>query len=1278
MAVSTHPTPFTILRRYALDDPTGAFKAIHPPDLTTSVEDTFPGVPAWALVWCWLRHPTGQRVIPEMLALLLGIMVIRPAPSSALGGVGWVMVISLLLRWSWQGAMILHGLGHTITRAWVDGQGSVLRGSNILEHRPLRQVLTALGPMSLGLGADTPQIPWLGVGDGTPWKVRVKAGGGLLFNLMGLGLGLCLGGGFQALPGDLLGLELRAGLTLAADLVALTNGVLLVASRSDWLALLWGQGDRLYCGNFGFVSQGEPALAQDLISSRGQHLFATMGRETEVRGEQAGGGLVFARDQLGYTCFVGHKLVKAKRGNLTNALATTFDRVRRRARKSGLRPMPKTLVGAWHYRFGTSGPPSILETHWHEWSPARIEQVWCCDRGYWQSRPRLINHRITHNGDFDGWLLFGGIVDYVSLGLWLERVLHVPNPTIGDSPKIAAMLDLLVTQGLWMPSVRLAYQMTLARSLCEAFGGEDPSKMAPSSAPSPDQLQRWADQFEAAFMLHGKTLPPNQQFPQVVGQQWLEQTIHASLGQDDGLGGHPPDQVMAFIHMTLEVFLRNDLYRATRLFMGRAQGSFGLAVLSTLHPDRVVLSSLGQPMSLGFDPNQSYTVYASEPAAVDRVLHQRAGAYRLDLNQNTGEVAVLTATAVTVYSMTENRELRDTELFQRRIPYPETSAHGLVSGSALDPVAQDLQDIPHLFRQIKNTWMNPASGNRQSAEYLANFLIAKARYLEEKQEQLIGLGLDPALAKSSHVDLLITGVENSLWVGEQFARDLKRLFPLLSVQVLSSNLVLQRLQYEFCSLGLAKQSLVFAITQSGQTFPTRQVLQVCDLLVRQNVIREFFLLTGEPTSFLGSALLAPTLAGEPFSRRLFTNGSERRVAEPATATVVATHQTLTELLLYLTRQLQLHFPHQHPLGLTLCPDGLALLDDVDNQFLRESAAAIFGDHPTPEGQSSQIHRQLVQAGQRWGLHIIETPLVWGIHALYVTITVGWALVFGYTIPLAHTLFRGMLGVFNLAPDTPWAIALGLGAQIGDIGIYILGPWLWTLGLRWWQRRPLLARTGRRTLVLGETPWVSQILENYISKLFSLSYGIATLEIHGANSQDDFVHRFAHRVARGTLVFLGVPDGRWGEQQRSAENAVILSGRQANGIRSLGVGPEVVALGSNPAITRQGFTAAWVLPSLLPSASRVATTPQLTSDLIEALRESRFHSLQRLLASYLFFWALARRVATFPLLGYSFWKSQSRTKIMTTAAPMAAPILDRPEPEEMIRLDLGLLANKEQS
>jgi len=171
-------------------------------------------------------------------------------------------------------------------------------------------------------------------------------------------------------------------------------------------------------------------------------------------------------------------------------------------------------------------------------------------------------------------------------------------------------------------------------------------------------------------------------------------------------------------------------------------------------------------------------------------------------------------------------------------------------------------------------------------------------------------GLDPSLAKSTHVDLLVTGVENSLWVGGQFAKDLATVFPLLTIKTISSNQVLQILQHDFDELGLARQTIVLAISQSGQTFSTREVLEACDLLVREEVIREVFMVTGEPTSFIGSAMMQSSVVGEPFSRRMITTAGGRRTAEPATASVAALHQTLTELLFCICSQMQVAFPEQ--------------------------------------------------------------------------------------------------------------------------------------------------------------------------------------------------------------------------------------------------------------------------------------------------------------------------------------------------------------------------------
>lgn len=1235
----------------------------------------------------------GVQIFPEFLGVvLLGLFLIKAIEDNylALGnwqhfyqGIAWCLLTSFGLRVLWNSALLIHGFGHCLIRVLVDQNPAAFTLASILENRTLAEVVRSCMPLQRIVlpSHDSQYLPRIAVGDRTPWKVRSKAMGGVLFNGLAVGwanlysesLFPLLSGYPQSLWANVLGLTI--------SVFAIANVIILVCSISDAVAIVSGRADYFYCGNFGLIAQKTDPQLEGLIPQRWLELFKTMGCETEVRGEQAGGGMTIAQDWSGRSYFVGDKIVNAKRSNLTQSLEKVFHGTRDRAWRAGYRPRYNTIMGVWHYRFGTSGPPSVLETHWHEWSPDRLEKVWQIENGQYTSKLQNVNHRITHNGDFDAWHLFGQLTDYRTLGLWLERVLQVPNKTVGDSPKIAGMMDLLITQGMWLPSVRLAYQLMIASSVTDAFGGAKLTKDAPHTAPTRDQLERWARLCEAAFVEHLNHLPSAKELTTAHSLYQLQQLMIHHLQQDNQLASIDQCKFCLFVQATLEGFLHNDLYRATQFFMLRARGSFGLVTVSTLTPDKLVLSSLGQPITIGVDPQQKYSIYASEPSAVDAVLLHNPETYRLDLNQNAGEIAVLSPTHLNIFSMTEKRELQENEIIARRFPYrqsPDLQRIPKMTTPRMDPIEKDLLDIPFILQTIRETWVDPTSWNRQSAEYLLNLLIPKARYLAEKQDKLRFLELDPVLAESRHTDILITGVENSLWLGERFAKDLKSIFPLLSIKTLSSNLVLQQLQHDFDSLGLAQQSIVFAISQSGQTFSTLQVLHASDLLVRQGIIREVFILTGEPTSFIGSSLSRPVYPGEPFSRRMFTNKSGRRLAEPATASVAATHQTLTELLFYLTRQMQLAFPDQRPLGMTLSPEGLLVLQGMEDEFFLQSAVDILGASTLGEAQPTRLHRQIIEGGRRWSLHITETPLVWGIHALYIVITVGWMIPFGYSIPLVQTLMKGILALCNLPPTTLLFRGLLTDCILIDIGIYIFGPWLWTLGLRLIQRRQLFARTGKRTLIIGDVPWVQQILRIYVSKLFSLSYGITSLEIHGANPQDHLVHQFGHRVVRGTLLFFGFPDGRCSEKQADEEKSVLMTARQANGIQHLRTGPEVIAVGTNPMLAHQEFAQAILLPSPTQQACEDSEQPPLTTNLIETLRESRYGSFRRLLTSYLFFWALAKRVASFPLLRYNFWRSQSRTKIMTTAAPVSAASLNRPEQEEVNILALAALVNREQS
>ena len=176
--------------------------------------------------------------------------------------------------------------------------------------------------------------------------------------------------------------------------------------------------------------------------------------------------------------------------------------------------------------------------------------------------------------------------------------------------------------------------------------------------------------------------------------------------------------------------------------------------------------------------------------------------------------------------------------------------------------------------------------------------------------------------------------------------------------------------------------------------------------------------------------------------------------------------------------------------------------------------------------------------------------------------------------------------------------------------------------------------------------------------------------------DGWDRSLAHRVVRGSLVYLGVPDGRCSRGLHSQEQAAILAGRMADGIRHLGVGPEIVAVGADPRLRQEAFAEQIVLPCT--SQPRHGGEPRKSRDQIEVLRESRYGTVRRLLAAYVLFWAMARRVAALPLIGYDCWRSQSRTKVMTTASPISAARLDRTEFEEIRELALDALSGREQS
>jgi hypothetical protein len=88
-------------------------------------------------------------------------------------------------------------------------------------------------------------------------------------------------------------------------------------------------------------------------------------------------------------------------------------------------------------------------------------------------------------------------------------------------------------------------------------------------------------------------------------------------------------------------------------------------------------------------------------------------------------------------------------------------------------VKEDLRVVPAVLSAIDKAWAAPQSIERITGQSLADCLVGCMLRRMEKN-------LDT-------IDLLIGGVEVSLWMAEQWAADLRTVFPQLNVTTVSAN-----------------------------------------------------------------------------------------------------------------------------------------------------------------------------------------------------------------------------------------------------------------------------------------------------------------------------------------------------------------------------------------------------------------------------------------------------------------------------------------------------------
>jgi len=502
-----------------------------------------------------------------------------------------------------------------------------------------------------------------------------------------------------------------------------------------------------------------------------------------------------------------------------------------------------------------------------------------------------------------------------------------------------------------------------------------------------------------------------------------------------------------------------------------------------------------------------------------------------------------------------------------------------------DPVGDDIADIPRVLRKIKEDWNEPETSlNRMTAFTLSTRLRERMRSHYDNTHD-------------GSLDVLIAGCEVSLWLGEQFASDLHTAFPKLSVECISANKLLGLLGQRFPipQFGFRFNSrtynlhdtIVLLVSHSGGTFATLN----CSYLLKA-FTPNLFVVTSEWDTQVARSVRAGR-PGRPESFKLasyvFTTFCGSRPAEPCSLTVAATQQLLTQILLHLMYCV-VHYEQGRPElgGSKFDKEEVQELEALDQDSLLTIDSLVKG---SGDGDDACVRGDLIRQGRRWAQHILEGPISWIVSAMYIAVTVIIGatplsatvdLIFDLmsadsdTTPALETLKARCANVDDAAAcaDAALIYAASVSGQptqpdyvpyvVGtfDAIIFALLPWWTTVLLRLVQRRRWLHRVSGRSLLIGDIPWVAQALEAYVSKLFALSYSIASLSVAAANPGDHLVHRHTHRVVRGSLLAVGRPDGRL-NALAAAENTVCLSVNQASSIQNFGVTCESITVGHNP-------------------------------------------------------------------------------------------------------------------
>ena len=590
----------------------------------------------------------------------------------------------------------------------------------------------------------------------------------------------------------------------------------------------------------------------------------------------------------------------------------------------------------------------------------------------------LVENFITHNGDFEYYEVNGVQYDIDAVQQYLIVATGAKMPAVVDSAAIAGMVDLIRCKGCFALSCR--YAVTLGLSTSAMVESDE-------NLPTQSHYDKMGLLFEEALAEFQKVYPVNvsaisddETYRETLIRKVCEKVLHESnkslldafmhyFKPNDEAAETGGVSVYNFATTAVNAFFDNDLFNTVKIFLRHASGSFGLCVMSSLDAHRqMCLAARGQSCSIAFYPQKKIICYGSEQAAVKAGMLYKfpgssseelykshfdvdADAQRLDLDDVGGEICLIDwnhsscpvsrpnkhisphsvmFNKVSLYLCQESPSVLQSKLLHHRMTKLNKNPLILpLKEDSRDPILQDLYDIPQVCKTIQYDWRNVDS----KALFSLNRLTAVnlGRSIKKKLDDYVS----GSVHRQGKVDILLTGCEVSLWLAEQFASDLKKSFPSLNIECISSNKLLglfgqEDLDVPTIGFPISEKTMQFEdtimliVSHSGGTFGPL----ACSSLF-QSITKHIFVVTSEWDTQIGKQLRSMNNlhgSGLLLNSHIFTTGVGIRTAEPCSISVVATHQLLTNIFQYISILILSNDDHRQVTGAVITETDLKILE----------------------------------------------------------------------------------------------------------------------------------------------------------------------------------------------------------------------------------------------------------------------------------------------------------------------------------------------------------------